>query len=69
MEFDLGLPFHHHGPHFQDSVLQGIHLSRFPSGLRKSGVRQRVEEDLGRRVEEESELVGFKGVTGRSVGV
>lgn len=67
VEFDSCCQFTDSGSYFQEAVLKGVKLSLGPLGALETFLCQGVQKHIGRTVQKEAELVGFKAVTRGSV--
>ena len=67
MEGDLGFQLTHASCDFEEAILDGIELRVHPRCAFQSYLCQGVYQDIGRRMEEEAELIGTKGMTGCAV--
>ena len=67
MEFDPCDPFTDSCSYFEEAVLKGVKLSIDPLCALETFLCQGVEQDIGRTVQHETELVGLETVTGGTV--
>ena len=69
MKADLGGLLPHSGADFEDAELDRIEVGRRPLGALHTDMFDRVQQHVGGAVQEETELVGWKAMAGRPVGV
>ena len=69
MEFDFGFEFGHSPGDFEETILNGIKLRVRPLGRPESCFGKGMHQDISGTMEEETEVIGFEGVTGGTIGM
>ena len=75
MEFDFGFEFGHspglsagQAGDFENAILNGIKLRVRPLGRPESCFGKGMHQDISGTMQEETEVIGFEGVTGGTTG-
>lgn len=69
MEFDFGFEFGHSPGDFENAILNGIKLRVRPLGGPESFFGKGVHQDISGAMEQETEVIGFEGVAGGTIGM
>ena len=69
MEFDFGFEFTDAACDFEDTILNGIKLRVRPLCGLESCFGKGVHQDISGAMQEETEVIGFEGVTGGAIGM